>query len=64
MEIKNKICYEPIQGSRGTVVSNALFDGKGKASLCNVIWDDGQHSTERIQDIEISEEINNKPPKW
>lgn len=62
--MKNKICFEPITNSRGTVVSNALYDHKGQRTFCNVIWDDGQHSTEKIKNLVITDEINPEPPKW
>lgn len=62
--MKNTFCYNPQDGTRGTVVSNALFGSNGKQSLCNVIWDDGQHCTEKIENIDLTTEINPNPPIW
>ena len=62
--MKNHICFSDA-GDVGTVVSDALFVGRNdKPTVCNVIWDDGQHCTEKIENLLISEHINPNPPKW
>ncbi len=57
--IKNKYCFNPSDGMRGTIVSNILSN-----IYCNVIWEDGQHCTEKIENLAISNEINPNPEKW
>lgn len=63
--MKNHFCIHHVTGEGGTVVSGPLFvAGKAEPTVCNVIWDDGQHCTEKITDIWVSDKVNPKPPKW